>query len=157
MELIAQVVLEQIKAANSDLRKTLDGLSAEALNWRPPAPETSSLYVLGMHMIGVQRSMVGLAAGKTVQRDRASEFRAVGDEVGTLLAALDRAEKDVEEWLGSVTAATLAEPRSLFGREVPAAACLAYALRHLGEHVGHAGLTRQLWERASGPQGRRSL
>jgi uncharacterized damage-inducible protein DinB len=152
MELFAQTVLEQIKAANADLRKALDGLSGEALDWRPTGEETSSLYMLASHMVGVQRSMVALAAAKTIQRDRSAEFAATGTDTKPLLDALSRAEAEIEEWLGGITSATLSERRTMFGREVPAVTPLVYAVRHLGEHVGHAGLTRQLWDQRT--QGR---
>lgn len=154
MELLAQSVLQDIKSINADLRKAVEGLDGVALNWRPAGEDTNSLYVLGTHMIGVQRSMVALAANRTIQRDRAAEFKAAGEDVAALLRALDHAEREIEEWLGSMSAVTFAEPRNRFGQQVPAASCLTYALRHLGEHVGHAGLTRQLLDKERAPRPR---
>lgn len=148
MELFAQSVLQEIKAVNTELRKAIEGLTPEALNWKPTAADTNSLFVLGTHMVGVQRFMVALAANKTVQRDRAAEFLATGNDARSLLEALGQAEKEIEAWLDSLTPATFAEPRTYLNRQISAARCLAIALRHLGEHLGHAGLTRQLWEQA---------
>lgn len=147
MEAIGEVVLDQIKAVNGELREALKGLDSEALNWRPAGEDTNSLYVLASHMIGVQRSMVALAANRTVERDRDAEFAAVGDSVDTILASLDDAEREIEIWLETTSSAgLLTERRTMFGsRDVVAFEPLAYALRHLGEHGGHAGLTRQLW------------
>ena len=34
-------------------------------------------------------------------------------------------------------------------RPIPAAWALIHALEHLREHIGHVGLTRQLWESQS--------
>ena len=147
MELVAQSVLEHIKTANNDLRKALEGLNGEALNWRPTKEETNSLYVLASHMVGVQRSMVALAANVTIERSRPAEFAAEGDDAETLLTAINQAEAEVEGWLGGITAETLQERRTMFGgRDVPALEPLMYALHHLGEHAGHVGLTRQLWD-----------
>lgn len=146
MELFAQVVLEDIKAGNNEVRKSIEGLSGEALNWRPAGEDSNTLYALVTHMLGAQRFMVANAVGKRVERDRAAEFAAKGGDVAPLLAAFDKAEAEIEEWLSSMTLEDLAKPRLMLGNEVPAARCLTSAIRHLGEHVGHATLTRQLWD-----------
>ena len=79
MEVFVTAIHDEISTANDDLRKALDGAKREALNWRPAAEETNSIYVIAAHMIGVQRVMVSLAVKVTIQRDRSEEFRASGD------------------------------------------------------------------------------
>ena len=146
METFATAIQDEISTANGDLRKALDGLDESALNWRPGVEETNSLYVLASHMIGVQRMMVSLAVRAAIQRDRAEEFRASGNSAAALLEALSKAEGEVAGWLEQVTPEMLAETRTYLNREITVARCLAMAARHLGEHAGHVGLTRQLWD-----------
>lgn len=146
MEAFATAILDEISTANGDLRKALDGASPEALNWRPTREETNSIYVIAAHMIGVQRVMVSLSVKATIQRDRAEEFRASGDSAELLLGALSNAEREVTGWLEQVDQKSLSETRTYLNREITVARCLAMVARHLGEHAGHVGLTRQLWE-----------
>jgi hypothetical protein len=35
-----------------DLVRSLEGLTAEQLNWRPAAPDTNSLYAIAAHVLG---------------------------------------------------------------------------------------------------------
>ncbi len=146
MEAFTTAILDEISTANGDLRKALDGASREALNWRPTREETNSIYVIATHIIGVQRAMVSLAVKAPIQRDRAEEFRASGDSVELLLGALSNAEREVTGWLEQVEQKSLPETRTYLNREITVARCLTMAARHLGEHAGHVGLTRQLWE-----------
>ncbi|MBI4329613.1 MAG: DUF664 domain-containing protein [Chloroflexi bacterium] len=149
MEPFAQAVFQEIKKANGEIRAAIGGLSSQALNWRPASKETNSLYVLATHVVGTERSWAALAAGKKVERDRAAEFAAKGDDAAALATALDRAEAEVEEWLASMTQETLPQPRTTPTGPMNAAGCLTWTLLHLGEHVGHATLTRQLWDQAA--------
>lgn len=146
MDPFPQAVLEQIKAANNDLRNAVGSLSGAALDWRPLGEETSSLFILAVHTIGVQRSYVGRVVGRTVERDRSEEFRSHGDDITPIVAQLDQAEKDIEAWLGELTPEMLAAQHSMAGLELSGAGVLLYAVRHVSEHVGHVGMTRQLWD-----------
>src|SRR3954454_10337579 len=57
----------------------LDGLSADDLNWRPPAPEANSLYALAVHTLGnAEENILETLAGQVVGRDREAEFTAQG-------------------------------------------------------------------------------
>jgi len=144
VEPLMQAILDDIKIANDELRKAIDGLTAEALNWSPASDDANSLFVLATHMIGAQRFTVSVAAGLITERDRSSEFMAQGVSSSPLLQALRKAELDEEGWLSSIQMESLALPRSLAGRDLTTAGCLTLILRHMGEHAGHASLTRQL-------------
>ena len=51
-------------AAIERILACLDGLDAEGLNWRPPAPETNSLYVLAFHSMGsAEAAIIGELGG----------------------------------------------------------------------------------------------
>ena len=139
-------VFDQFKVVADDLRRTLDGLEGESLNWRPVGDESSSVYMLVTHMMGMANGMSAIAAGKMPNRDRAAEFAASGTGVEPLLTLIDDAQQGVQQNLNEITPEMLAEPRAFMGGESTAGGLLVMMLRHLGEHLGHVTLTRQLWE-----------
>ena len=131
-----------------ELRKGVDGLSVDELNARPAAGETNSVAVIVVHALASTRSWSSLATGAPLPpRDRPSEFRAVAgegfaDEVEAAIAAitalLDDADYD--------PARTATAPWRSHGADEPvtAAWALLHAAQHLGEHVGHLHMTREL-------------
>ena len=88
---IATGVFDQFKVVADDLRRTLEGLEGDSLNWRPVGDESSSIYMLVTHMMGMANGMSTIAAGKTPNRDRAAEFAAAGTSVAPLLELIDDA------------------------------------------------------------------
>jgi hypothetical protein len=145
-----QAAAEILRAALSDLRGIVEGLSADELNRRPGGEETNSIAVLATHSMHSTRAWLSVAVGaEPPARDRPAEFRVVAsnDELRSLLdemgadcvALLDGATFDpnrtgLAPWRQGPEAD---EP-------VPAAWALIHALVHLREHVAHAQLTRQL-------------
>lgn len=151
---------------------TLDGLDAEQLNWTPIAGETSSLYVLGVHIIGnLRQGVIAVLGGAPDVRDRDAEFSAIAGsnepaqvtwvlhhgllvEQWTLTSVSEQWTLLKEEMQGvfaRLTAEQLdreySHPRRgvVSGHEL----CLIMAT-HANEHVGHAELTRQLLEQEQG-------
>lgn len=142
-----------LKQSLNDLRGCLDGLSVDALNWRPPAGETNSIAVLTVHAMSSTRSWLSIATGAPLpERDRdrefeasaasADELRAWFDDMASQCAALLDTKEPVD-W--SAMRATHARPNPGDPEQVPAAFALVHALEHLREHVGQTALTRQLW------------
>ncbi len=124
----------------------LDGLDEAQRNWRPPAPQTNSLYLLAIHtMANAEENILGTLCGQPIERRRDDEFTAWGtaavdaearwhdlrERLTAALSALDPTELERER----------THPRrgSLTGREV-----LLVVARHAAEHQGHAELTRDL-------------
>lgn len=139
---------EVLDESLDELRRGLDGLSVEELNARPAGGTTNSVAVIVTHALGSTRSWLSLALGKPLpDRDRDAEFRVVADdgfatwteaEIARCLGLLDDAEWDparigVPSWSPRLAA----EPRT-------AAYAAAHALTHVGEHVGHLHMTREL-------------
>lgn len=134
-----------------ELRKALDGCSAEELNRRPGGEETNGLAVLAAHALGSTRSWLSLAVGAALpQRDRDAEFLVVVENPAAFLGRVDA-------WAGECRALletdlpfdpsrTGAAPWRTYDQDEPVSAAwaLLHALEHLREHVGHAQLTRQL-------------
>lgn len=124
----------------------LDGLDETELNWRPPAPQTNSVYAIASHVLGnAEENILGTLCGRPYHRDHAAEFvarapspepvreqwRALKARIDEALAALPDSELDRERQ----------HPRRglLTGREV-----LIVVARHAAEHWGQVQLTRDL-------------
>lgn len=129
------------------------GCSVEQLNWKPPAPETNSIYALAIHTLANARvNTIQVLCGETVERDREAEFRAV--------ATADNAT--IPQWPAirdELNAAVRALPEDAMDRacrhpvrgEVTGREVLMILARHAAEHVGHAELTRDLAVAQGGP------
>ncbi len=146
-------VQAQFNTVLNDLRQALDGLEGEALNWRPIGDESSSIYMLVSHMMGMAGGMCAIARGEEPQRDRAAEFAAAGTKSADLLKLIDDTQAKVEQALSTTTDDMLADTRNFGGNESTGAGVLAWMIRHLGEHIGHVALTRQLWEQLEAASG----
>lgn len=132
-----------------EIRRALDGVASVELNARPGGEGTNSLAVIAAHSLASTRSWLSLAMGAPLPpRDRPAEFRTVAGDgfvawveemIGECLAlvrddaAYDPAREAPAPWRSDAPEAP-----------VTAAWALLHAISHLGEHVGHAHLTREL-------------
>ena len=134
----------------------LDGLSREALNWRPLDGETNSVAAIAAHMCGVTIWwMVQGLTGEEVGRDRDGEFRAVVDDEGmitfwgeraTLPSVIDRAQSAVESTSEGLQADALEDVITM-PRMAPCTKrwAIVHTIDELAQHLGHMELTMQLW------------
>ena len=66
---------ELFDEAFGQMRDAIDGLSADALAWRPPAEDTNPITVLAVHSMHSTRWWLTIARGLQLpERDRPSEF-----------------------------------------------------------------------------------
>lgn len=131
----------------------LSGLSDEDLNRTLSLPEANTLFALATHLVGAGEFWaLVVAGGRSIPRDRASEFRASGTRAD-LTARYER-------WIADVNAVVTALPADAMERRVdvnqlrstPSAAAeevsvreaLLHAVEHSALHLGHIQLTRQL-------------
>src|SRR5437773_10014056 len=136
------------------LQRATSGLPAQALNWRPAGEGTNPIAVLAVHAMGAAHSWLAVALGAPIpQRDRDAEFRTVADDPTSLLARVDGVAEACRDVLATTDAFEPATMRTSHSRMssgefevVSGAWALIHALEHLREHMGHAQLTRQLWE-----------
>lgn len=142
-----------LKRSLEELRAAVEGVPAEALNWKPAGEETNSIAVLATHVMHSTRSWLSVAVGAPLpERDRDSEFRATEDDPGALLRLVDEMAADCRSLLSAAGEVDWSALRKTHARpgsgpdEVPAAFALLHALEHLGQHVAHCALTRQIWE-----------
>jgi uncharacterized damage-inducible protein DinB len=139
---------EVLDESLDEIRRGVAGLSVDQLNATPAGGQTNSIAVIVTHALGSTVSWLSLAMGAPLPaRDRDAEFRAVADDafagrtqqqITRCLAVLDAGGWDPARIGTPNWNARLAEePRT-------AAYALSHALAHLGEHVGHLHMTREL-------------
>lgn len=129
-----------------------DGLSADELNWCPPADGANSLYALITHVLGnLEENFLGVIARQDVNRDRDGEFIARGDSIEPLARSWSELKGRINAALAQLPAGTLDEDRAHRRRgTISVREILLVMARHSSLHEGHAELTRDLLrERAS--------
>ena len=139
--------LATLTALHEELKRSLIGLPPEALDWSP-GPELNSLAVLAVHVAGAESYWVGeVVGGHSVGRDRATEFATQQFDVASLMARLDASLDLATVTLTDLDPETVSELRvsPVHKREQTVAWALYHALEHTAQHVGHAQMTRQLW------------
>jgi hypothetical protein len=149
---------DMIRGSVAGLRDAVTGLPAEGLNWRPGGEDTNPIAVLVVHALQSTRSWLAVAFGAPLpERDRDAEFLTVAESADAMLTFVDRLDGDCSALLdgvGSFEPGTqrVSHVRASTGEAevVSGAWALLHAVEHLNEHVAHALLTRQLWERREG-------
>jgi hypothetical protein len=132
------------------LRTVVDGLPAEALNWRAAGEDdTNSIAVHITHGLHATRRLLNFATEHPQQapRDREAEFGAAVDGPESLLRLIDEVAADCTATLDSADVSDWAEMRQLksSGEELSAAFVIIHAAEHLRGHVDEASLTRHVW------------
>jgi hypothetical protein len=128
------------------LREAIEGLTLEALAWRPAGEESNPITVLAVHGMHSSRWWLTIARGLPLpKRDRPSEFVAESASDSELLAFVDQMAVDCRACLDPAEPFDPSVSRALpEGEPVSAAWALLHALEHFREHVAQAQLTRQL-------------
>ena len=145
-----------LRRARDDMRAAIDGLSPDALNWRPAGDDTNSIAAMANHAVTSARTWLSVAVEAPLpDRDRPTEFDFTARDSGDLLAFVDGLFEDCLSLIDSSRTVDWAALRKHWdpGRDIelfPAWALL-HALEHLREHVGQMSLTRQLWEARPAP------
>lgn len=145
--------LDHIEKTHNDFKNAIAGLSVEALDW-VPGKEMNSLCVLVVHTMGAARYWVGDVAAQIMSdRDRATEFQAHGMDEAALVKKLDDTLIFIRDTLEKFTVQDLDAQRTSRnhpGKTFTVGYCFVHALEHDGEHLGHAQITRQLWDQKHG-------
>jgi hypothetical protein len=140
---------DTIAESLEELRSAVAGLTPEQLNHRPAWEGANPLAVIATHAIASTRSWLSLATEAPLPpRDRPAEFRVVADEsfpgwVDERIAECNALLEDATVF--DATREATAPWRTTGADEpVTAAWALLHAAAHLGEHVGHAHVMRDL-------------
>jgi hypothetical protein len=128
------------------LMHCLDGLDEHQLNWRPPAPQTNSLYALVVHTLGnAEENLLLTLFDQPSPRQREQEFVMQGQSADALIAQWQTLRERLQKALLSLSSDDLEQehlhPRrgSITGLDI-----LIVVARHAAEHLGQAELTRDL-------------
>ena len=135
-----------------ELRKSLDGLSADALNWRPAA-DANSMAAITTHAVLASRLWLRMAVGLTLpDRQRDAEFLAAPTDADEFRRFAEVTSSECEQALHSREYVDWTAVRQTLGRggdapqEVAAAYAVIHATEHLRGHVDQVSLMRALWD-----------
>jgi uncharacterized damage-inducible protein DinB len=154
--------LENYQQRIVDLRdqvyELVEGLPAEALNWRPlpppPGPgtgEVNSLAVLAAHIAGAEHFWIGeVVGGLPATRDRDAEFSTTAADATNLLRRLEATAAETGGVFARLVPSDLEGAREVRGRTVAARWCILHVIDHTALHLGHMQLTYQLWQGGQG-------
>ncbi len=142
--------IQELRDLRAEVLTWCDGLSADALNWRPvakPVTDTNSIYVMVAHLVGSEAWWIHQIIGGTdVQRDRPAEFAASGDDLTALRERMTAVAQRSEAVLRGLSAADLSAMRDTTLGKHNVRWCILHVVEHTARHSGHVELTRQLWE-----------
>jgi len=147
--------LERLDTYTSHMHDAIDELSQHALDW-VPGQDMNSLCVLVVHTSAATRYWVGdVANADPSYRNRDAEFEAIGIPLQELKQTLDTSANYVRHTLNTLSLDDLDKTctRPAYHNLSPQSSvtftvgwALLHALEHLSLHVGHAQITRQLWD-----------
>ncbi len=152
MDPIFAAVLRRLEEMHEQYFEYMDGLSTVELDWSP-GPEMNSLCVLGVHVTAAERFWIGIGIDDVSKRDRDAEFRAESYELEALKALFARNIEFYAEAFRGQDGSRLREVVDVShymerpSQEVSRGYALLRGLDHTAEHLGHAGMTRQLLDR----------
>ncbi len=152
MEVLFASVIKRLAEMHEQYFVYIDGLSVEDLDWRPGA-EMNSLCVLGVHVCAAERFWIGIGIDEVSERDRPAEFRASGYTLEGLKSLFAANMVFYESAFRQQNLSRLSEVVDVSqymdrpSQEVTRGYALLRGLDHTAEHLGHAGMTRQLLDR----------
>jgi hypothetical protein len=150
MEPAVATVVDLYGTVHRQLRELIDGMDTEALNWSP-GPEMNSLAVLVTHTVASELDTLTFVRDVGNDRDRDAEFRTRTPDVSELMACLDRGDVNLVEHGKAITPSQLEIMRERPGRDSQVG--LHWLINNCGhsrEHLGHAQMTKLLWEQRGG-------
>ncbi len=109
----------------------------------PPVPGANSLASIVSHVLAnVAENILGTVGGALISRDRDAEFASTAS-VADLLERWEALRPKLAAVAASIPTSELLAPRRHPRRgEIPVLEVFLVVLRHMGEHEGHAQLTR---------------
>lgn len=148
MEQFFADLLERLDYFHGHYFQYMDSLTTEQLDWIP-GKDMNSLCVLAVHVSQAERYWIGLGIGDPIERNRAAEFEASGYTLDELKQRFTDNMAYYKQAFESATTSTFDQKVTvaLFPErtwETTRSWALLHALDHSAEHLGHAGMTRQL-------------
>ena len=146
--------IKHFDSLRDEVKKAIQDMSTEELDWVPLATDTNSPCVMVTHMAGAESFRVReIVGGMDIGRDRNSEFVVRASSVAELEALLDKAAETSRAVLGGLSSEDLDQIKvAAHPWEPPASARwnILHTIEHYGLHLGHLSLTRQLYAAREG-------
>ncbi len=153
MHAATQYAQRTLDAQAERFANVVEGLSPEALLWRPGDETTNSVAQIVRHVVAWQPWYLGVVLGDPVPLDDESLNQKQTDSLDNSPATADALRTLVETMRAETVAALervgtldLNEAITPYGDPEARSNYLSGAIDHAAEHIGHAELTRQLWE-----------
>lgn len=146
MKPIVEVAQRMLDGQAERYGNVVDTLPEDALNWRPGNEETNSVAQLVRHVTAVQNVLLSRSLGETVEHDHEYSLRndpATKEELHGLIADA-KAKKDAQ--LARLDRTDMSEMLPSQRGPTMRAHYIIHTADHGQEHLGHAELTKQLWE-----------
>lgn len=154
MEQFFADMFDRLQDMHGHYDRYLDGLTIEQLDWSP-GTDMNSLGVLAFHVTQAERYWIGVGADDPIQRDRSAEFLASGFTVDNLKARFTSNLDYYKQAFESLSVSDFGEfvtvelnPKEPW--DCTRSWAFLHALDHTAEHLGHAGMTRQLLDKHFG-------
>jgi hypothetical protein len=135
-------------------KQVVEAMPEEGLNWQPGGAGTNSLAQIVRHVVSGQQLIFNWALGTPPQLPVTERSRGLHNDTAThaeLLELLAQGDQARAELLAQLDASDLSESvPSLGGEARTRFFYVAHSVGEAREHIGHAELTRQLWEVRAG-------
>jgi hypothetical protein len=143
-------LLNNFERIHDDFIATFKGLPLEALDWIP-GEDMNTFCVLVVHTTGSERYWVGDVgcAIDSIGRNRDAEFAAKGVSEADLIQRFHDNQVYMRRVFEQMTMGDLDKMNRspLHDKDFRASWAIQHALDHTALHLGHAQITRQLWDR----------
>ena len=151
MQKLFEDYLKCLKGLHKDIKMIIEGLPQPALDWIPGS-DMNSLSMIVAHVAGSERYFIGdIVTKEPSGRDRDAEFRTQGIDPAELNERLDNSLEYIRQVLERFSIEDLETPcvSPRDGRTYTAGFFLFSMVGHVASHLGHAQITRQMWEQHS--------
>lgn len=145
----SQECIERLNYLREEVKREIHGMTAEGLNWKPSAPNTNSVFALTTHIAGTEAAWIHHFVGnRKIARDRDSEFASQGSDVTVLTDLLNKAQDITCQVISQLSSHDLSteKPSGQSGNAVSYRWAILHTIEHLGQHLGHLALTKQMYE-----------
>jgi hypothetical protein len=153
MQSATQFAQQMLGRQKERYTQVVEGLPAEALDWRPGDATTNSVAQIVRHVHEGLPWLLGMALGEggsasPEERQKRHEHSLRNDPAtqDELLSIINAGYARADELLTRLDALDLSEEVSPFGRPTERFFYVGLVVAHGAEHIGHAELTKQLWE-----------
>jgi len=146
MENFYAACLDNLQELHNDIKKSLDGLPPEALDWSP-REGVNSITALIVHLTGSQRFLyLEVLSGENINRDREAEFRAKGLGPEELTKRLNDNIQMMSGIMKKYPSLADLDSKCMFRtRETTVGWVIGHSIKHTASHLGHIQVMRDMW------------